>query len=59
MNILIVLIPLSLLVLAVAIGFFFWAAGDGQFDDLDTPAHRILWDDDKSVGDDPQSRADD
>jgi len=45
MNILIVLIPLSLLLLGLAIAAFFWATGDGQFDDLDTPAHRILWDD--------------
>jgi cbb3-type cytochrome oxidase maturation protein len=46
-NILIVLIPLSLLLLGIAVAAFFWAAGDGQFDDLDTPAHRILWDDEK------------
>lgn len=45
MNILIVLVPLSLLLLGIAVVAFFWATGDGQFDDLDTPAHRILWDD--------------
>lgn len=42
MSILFVLIPLSLLLLVVAVGAFFWATNNGQFDDLETPAHRIL-----------------
>ena len=46
MNILYVLIPLALLVLGAAVWAFFWAVGSGQFDDLDTPAMRILLDDD-------------
>jgi len=46
MNILYVLIPLALLVLGVAVWAFFWAVGSGQFDDLDTPAVRIIMDDD-------------
>ncbi len=48
MSILYVLIPLALLVLAAAVWAFFWAVGDGQFDDMDTPAVRILMDDDKA-----------
>ncbi len=51
MSILYVLIPLALLILAVAVWAFFWAVGSGQFDDLDTPAVRILMDDDKNPGD--------
>ena len=51
MNIIIILIPLSLMLLGIAIAAFFWATGDGQFDDLETPAHRILWDDDPDPGD--------
>jgi cbb3-type cytochrome oxidase maturation protein len=47
MNILYVLIPLALLILGVAVWAFFWAVGSGQFDDLDTPAVRIIMDDDK------------
>jgi len=47
MNILYVLIPLALIVLGVAVWAFFWAVGSGQFDDLDTPAVRIIMDDDK------------
>jgi len=46
MNILYVLIPLALLVLGAAVWAFFWAVGSGQFDDLDTPAVRIILDDD-------------
>jgi cbb3-type cytochrome oxidase maturation protein len=45
MNIIYVLIPLSLLLMVLAIGFFFWAVKNDQFDDLDTPALDILDDD--------------
>jgi cbb3-type cytochrome oxidase maturation protein len=48
MSILYVLIPLALLILGGAVWAFFWAVGSGQFDDLDTPAMRILMDDDKT-----------
>jgi cbb3-type cytochrome oxidase maturation protein len=41
------LIPLSLLLLALAIGLLVWAARRGQFDDLETPAWRVLLDDDR------------
>jgi len=39
-----VLLPLALLIAAIAVGFFVWAARSGQFDDLETPAVRILFD---------------
>ena len=42
-----VLLPLALLIAAVAAGFFVWAARSGQFDDLDTPPVRILFDDEQ------------
>jgi len=47
MSILYVLIPLALLLLGGAVWAFFWAVGSGQFDDLDTPAVRIILDDDE------------
>lgn len=47
MKILFILIPLSLVLLAVAVWGFFWAVRNDQFDDLETPAWRILTDDDK------------
>ena len=46
MSILYVLIPLALLLLGLAVWAFFWAVGSGQFDDLDTPAMRVVMDDD-------------
>jgi len=45
MNILLLLVPLSVLLLAVAVWAFAWAVRRGQFDDLDTPAIDILADD--------------
>lgn len=47
MNILLVLIPISLLLLGAAIWAFVWAVKGGQYDDLDTPPLDILVDDDK------------
>jgi cbb3-type cytochrome oxidase maturation protein len=45
-SILFALIPLAMLLLGVAVWAFFWAVRSGQFEDLDTPAVRILLDDD-------------
>ncbi|MBU8975800.1 MULTISPECIES: cbb3-type cytochrome oxidase assembly protein CcoS [unclassified Lysobacter] len=45
MNILLLLVPISLVLLGIAIGAFVWAVRRGQFDDLDTPAIDILRDD--------------
>ena len=57
MSILYVLIPLALLILGGAVWAFFWAVGSGQFDDLDTPAVRILMDDDKAPPNDTDSES--
>lgn len=45
MSILFVLIPLAVLMLGVALAAFFWAVGHDQFDDLETPGVRVLFDD--------------
>lgn len=42
MSILFVLIPLGLVLLAVACIALVWAAKNGQFEDLDRPATSIL-----------------
>lgn len=42
LSILYLIIPLSLIIVAVAIAVFFWAVRSGQFDDLEGPAHRVL-----------------
>lgn len=38
MNALVVLIPVSLVLAALAVGVFFWAVRHDQFEDLETPA---------------------
>ncbi len=45
MSIIYVLIPLSIVLMLLALVFFFWAVKNGQFDDLDTPALDVLDDD--------------
>ncbi len=45
MNILLVLIPVTLLVVLIAVALFFWAVNHQQFDDLDSPAALPLMDD--------------
>ena len=45
MEIVIILIPLAMIILAIAIGAFFWAVRNDQFDDLDSPAWRVIFDD--------------
>ena len=45
MEILIFLVPLASVVVAMAVWAFIWALRRGQFDDLDSPAWRIVFDD--------------
>lgn len=45
MNILLVMIPLSILLLIGAVIAFFWAVDHDQFDDMDTPRLLPLLDD--------------
>ena len=44
MTILLVLIPLGLVILAVAVAAFVWAVRSGQFEDLEGEGERILFD---------------
>ncbi len=46
MTVIYVVLPLAILIAAAAVGAFAWATRRGQFDDLETPAHRMLLDDD-------------
>ncbi len=45
MSMVVVLVLLSLFLVVAAIGAFFWAVNNKQFDDLDSPAYSILEDD--------------
>lgn len=47
-----IMIPAALLVVGIAVWVFFWAVDNGQYEDLDSPAHSILFDDQ-----DPQHQA--
>lgn len=49
MEILYVLIPLSIVLVTLAVIVFSWAVKSGQFDDLEGPAHSILYDDDQAL----------
>jgi cbb3-type cytochrome oxidase maturation protein len=40
-----ILIPVAIALVGFAIWLFFWAVDSGQYDDLDGPAHSILFDD--------------
>ncbi|MDH3309011.1 MAG: cbb3-type cytochrome oxidase assembly protein CcoS [Acidimicrobiia bacterium] len=45
MSVIYIVLPLALVIVAAAIGAFVWAARSGQYDDVDTPAIRMLHDD--------------
>ncbi len=45
MTILFILVPVALGVVLISVGAFVWATRKGQFDDLETPALRVLRDD--------------
>lgn len=45
MEVVFVLLPLALVVAGVMLALFIWAVRSGQYDDLETPAVRMLFDD--------------
>ncbi len=57
MTILFLLIPLAVVLMGAAAAAFLWALRAGQFDDLESPALRILVDDDRAPP--PSAAADD
>ncbi len=44
MSVVFLVLPLALIIVAGAVVAFVWSARSGQFDDLDTPAIRVLHD---------------
>ena len=46
MSIIYVLIPLAVIIVAIAVLIFFWAVKSNQFDDLERQGYSILFDDD-------------
>ena len=49
MNVLVFLIPVALFLGGAGLVLFFWAMRDGQFEDLDGAANRILIDDEEEA----------
>jgi cbb3-type cytochrome oxidase maturation protein len=47
MKIVMILVPVMLILVALGVLLFSWAVRNGQYDDLEGPAHRILYDDDE------------
>jgi len=54
-SIIYLVLPLALLIVLAAVVAFVWAAKRGQYDDLDTPALRVLHDDEPGSGKPPAS----
>ncbi|HTH68804.1 MAG: cbb3-type cytochrome oxidase assembly protein CcoS [Rhodanobacter sp.] len=55
MNVLLVLIPVTLVVIGVAVALFFWAVNHQQFDDLDSPGVLPLMDDQPAPAEEPEN----
>lgn len=53
MSIVYLLIPLGLVLVGLGVWAFFWAVGNGQFDDLDSPGWSIFEDDERPRRDRP------
>ncbi len=49
MSVLFIMIPVALILAGLGIAAFVIAAKRGQFDDLDTPAIRAVFDDDEAI----------
>ena len=50
MNVILILIPVSLVLAAGFLAAFFWAVRSGQYEDTCTPSLRILAEEDSAVG---------
>ncbi|GAB0056881.1 hypothetical protein SIID45300_01196 [Candidatus Magnetaquicoccaceae bacterium FCR-1] len=49
MNAIFILLPIAVLLSLVGLGMLIWSVRKGQFDDLEGPAHRILFEDDQAL----------
>ncbi len=57
MEIIYLLIPIAIILASCAVWAFFWSVNSGQFDDMESPAHSILFeDDDDLIPDDAKRR---
>jgi cbb3-type cytochrome oxidase maturation protein len=56
MEIISLLIPMAIVLGALFLGGFIWMTMSGQYDDLDTPGHRMLLDNDKEDNNNNQTQ---
>ena len=49
MDIIFLLIPIAIILAGCAIWAFFWSVNSGQYEDLESPAHSILFEDDEAL----------
>lgn len=49
MDIIFLLIPIAIILVSCAVWAFFWSVNTGQYDDLEAPAHSILFEDDEHL----------
>ena len=59
MSVIYIVLPLAILMAMVAVGAFLWAVHRGQFDDLEVPAYRVLFEEDSVPGASTKSQASD
>lgn len=45
MEVLFIILPLAIVMAGIALAAFYWGVHGGQFDDMDTPRYRLLFDD--------------
>ncbi|WP_185231785.1 cbb3-type cytochrome oxidase assembly protein CcoS [Teredinibacter franksiae] len=53
MQSLLILIPIAIVFVIIAVAIFFWAVRSGQYEDLETEARRILFEDDSATNKKP------
>ncbi|AOE50597.1 cbb3-type cytochrome oxidase assembly protein CcoS [Kangiella sediminilitoris] len=56
MDAIFLLIPITFILLIVAIAVFFWAVNNDQYSDLDKEAHRIIFDQESPEEDDAEEQ---
>ena len=49
MSVLFILVPVAIALAAVGVAGFLWAVRSGQFEDVQTPAYRLLLDDEDAA----------
>lgn len=47
MNVLYFLVPLALILAGIGVGAFIWSVRSGQFEDVETPGLRVLFDEER------------